>query len=125
VSDAVIDIRSSKLPDPTVLGNSGSFFKNPVVDAHFFDDLCTRFENVVHYKLDDGTYKIPAGWLIDQCGWKGKRVGNVGCYEKQALVIVNHGEATGREIWDFAQQVQSDVQDKYGILLEPEVNILF
>lgn len=124
VSDAVISIRSSKLPDPKVLGNSGSFFKNPIVSASFFEGLWTRFDTVVHYKLEDGTVKIPAGWLIDQCGWKGKREGNVGCYEKQALVIVNHGGATGREIWNFAQKIQADVKDKYGIELEPEVNVL-
>jgi UDP-N-acetylmuramate dehydrogenase len=124
VSNAVIEIRSSKLPDPKVLGNSGSFFKNPVVNASFFDALMTRFDKIVHYKLPDGTYKIPAGWLIDQCGWRGKREGNVGCYEKQALVIVNHGGATGIEIWNFAQKIQADVLDKYGIELEPEVNVL-
>ena len=123
VSRAVIDIRRSKLPDPSELGNSGSFFKNPVLTAEQFEELRQRSEDPAHYPLPDGSYKVPAGWLIDQAGWRGKRTGNVGTYKHQALVLVNHGNATGADVWNLAQAIRADVQEKFGILLEPEVNV--
>ena len=123
VSRAVIDIRRSKLPDPKVLGNSGSFFKNPVLTPEQFGELQNRIAEPVHYALPDGRYKVPAGWLIDRAGWRGKRQGNVGTYEHQALVLVNHGKATGPEVWALAQAIQQDVLNKFGIALEPEVNV--
>lgn len=121
--ETVIHIRTNKLPDPSVIGNAGSFFKNPVVDLNVYERLKSNYSNGPAYKINDHSYKIPAGWLIDQCGWKGKKIGNVGCYEKQALVIVNHGGASGSEIWNFAQLVQKDVMDKFGIEIEPEINV--
>jgi UDP-N-acetylmuramate dehydrogenase len=123
VSDAVIEIRQSKLPDPAVIGNAGSFFKNPVITKQHFETLKEKFPGVPGYPASDDQYKVPAGWLIEQAGWKGKRIGNAGCYEKQALVIVNHGGATGEEIWVFANEVIDSVQDKFGIGLSPEVNV--
>jgi len=119
----VIEIRSTKLPDPAVLGNSGSFFKNPVVSKSLWADIASMRKDLVFYPAPNGAYKIPAGWLIEQCGWKGKRVGNVGCYEKQALVIVNYGGASGQEILDHAMRVQESVQNEFGILLALEVNV--
>ena len=124
VSNAVIEIRQSKLPDPAQLGNSGSFFKNPELEQAVFDPLLQRFPEMVHYPLADGRVKVPAGWLIEQCGFKGKRVGNTGCFEKQALVLVNYGGATGDEIWNFAKKVIAVVKDRFGIQLSPEVNII-
>ena len=124
VSNVVIEIRQAKLPDPNVLGNSGSFFKNPIVDKSTFSELVKKKKEVMHYPIDGNQFKIPAGWLIDQCGWKGKKIGAVGCYEKQALVIVNHGGATGAEVWNFALKIQEDVLKKWGIELVPEVNII-
>ncbi len=124
ISDVVIKIRSSKLPDPKVLGNGGSFFKNPVVPKTTLEELQQEFETVPNYPAEDGKVKLPAGWLIEKAGWKGKRVGNVGCHKDQALVIVNYGGATGAEIWDHAMNVQKSVLDKYGINLTPEVNLI-
>ncbi len=124
VARAVIHIRRQKLPDPAELGNSGSFFKNPVVDATTCERLRADFPNLVYYALPGGMYKIPAGWLIEQCGWKGKRVGQTGCYEKQALVLVNYGGASGREVYAHAQRVMDSVQERFGIILKPEVNII-
>ncbi len=125
VSDAVIQIRSSKLPDPKVLGNSGSFFKNPEISAAKFKVLTSKFPEAVHYPLPDGRFKIPAGWLIEQCGWKGKRVGNTGAHKNQALVLVNYdGKATGKEVFDLAMSIQASVQSKFDILLTPEVNVI-
>ncbi len=123
ICDAVIAIRSDKLPDPTVLGNSGSFFKNPVVSKSLWKDLLSSRQDLMYYPAPNETYKIPAGWLIDQCGWKGKRIGNVGCYEKQALVIVNYGGASGQEILDHAIRVQESVEKEFGIVLSREVNV--
>ena len=123
VCEAVVSIRSSKLPDPAVLGNSGSFFKNPVIPKHQWAALLAQHPELVYYPNGD-QYKIPAGWLIEQAGWKGKRVGNVGCYEKQALVIVNYGGASGQEVYDHALRVQASVEEQFGIVLTPEVNVL-
>jgi len=124
VSDAVIAIRSSKLPDPAKLGNSGSFFKNPEIEPAHFDQLRQAFPNIVSYPGSNGKVKVPAGWLIEQCGWKGQRRGDAGCYEKQALVLVNYGSATGAEIWQLAQDIANSVEEKFGIRLQPEVNVL-
>lgn len=124
ISDAVIEIRSSKLPDPKVLGNSGSFFKNPEIEKEQFLTLQKKYPNLVFYELPNERYKIPAGWLIDQCGWKGLRVGNTGAHAAQALVLVNYGGATGNEVWQLAQKIQYSVLKKYNIELMPEVNVL-
>lgn len=124
VSEAVIKIRQSKLPDPNKIGNGGSFFKNPIVSAEKLEALKKNYPDIPNYHLLTTDYKIPAAWLIETAGWKGKRVGNAGVHEKQALVLVNHGGATGSEIWQLGQQVQADVETKFGIKLEPEVNII-
>jgi UDP-N-acetylmuramate dehydrogenase len=124
VSRAVIRIRSSKLPDPAKIGNCGSFFKNPETDRAVLDRIRLTHPQAPHFDLPDGRVKIPAGWLIEQCGWKGKRVGNTGCYEKQALVLVNHGGATGAEVKKLAFDIIGSVEQTFGIRLEPEVNIL-
>lgn len=123
ISHAVIKIRSSKLPDPKVIGNAGSFFKNPEIDHEYFQQLLSQFPHIVHFDLPNGRVKIPAGWLIEQCGWKGKRVGNTGAYEKQALVLVNYGNATGQEIWNLALEIVASVKAKFGVTIQPEVNI--
>jgi UDP-N-acetylmuramate dehydrogenase len=124
VSDAVIAIRQSKLPDPKVIGNAGSFFKNPVVSRRKYEALREQYENVPGYPLDDQHIKVPAGWLIEQCGWKGKRFGGTGVHDKQALVLVNHGQAVGREIWELALKIKQSVLEKFGIDISPEVNIV-
>ncbi len=124
VSDLVKLIRMSKLPDPCKLGNAGSFFKNPEVDIKKFAELKKSFDDLVFFKIDDRSYKISAGWLIEKCGFKGKKNGNVGTYNKQALVIVNFGEARGTEIINFAEQIVRAVHTKFGIELIPEVNII-
>jgi UDP-N-acetylmuramate dehydrogenase len=123
VSRAVIAIRQSKLPDPAVLGNAGSFFKNPEVSQAELHRLLPVFPQLVHYPLPGGGAKIPAGWLIEQCGWKGKRVGQTGCHAQQALVLVNYGGATGAEIWAHALRVAASVKEQFGIELTPEVNV--
>ncbi len=123
ISRKVSEIRASKLPDPEKLNNAGSFFKNPVVSMSKFHDLKLEFENIPNYPQKDTTYKIPAGWLIEQCGWKGKRIGNVGVHEKQALVIVKYDTASGREILNLANKIMTDVKSKFGIELEMEVNV--
>ncbi len=124
VSRAVIQIRSSKLPDPAVIGNCGSFFKNPETGREVLEQIQVTHPQAPHFDLPDGRVKIPAGWLIEQCGWKGKRVGNTGCYEKQALVLVNYGGATGAEVQALAQAIIQSVEDKFGVRLEAEVNIM-
>ena len=123
VSDAVIHIRKSKLPDPRKIGNSGSFFKNPVVSKSFFDKIQSENSEMPFYKLPDGNYKIPAGWLIEKCNFKGFREGDAGVHKNQALVLVNYGSATGKEIWNLAKAIQYKVQQKFNIQLETEVNI--
>ena len=123
VSDAVIAIRSSKLPNPAVLGNSGSFFKNPEISVNEYERLKNEFPNVVAYPTNNG-YKLAAGWLIEQCGWKGKVVGNCGSHKDQALVLVNYGNASGDEIYKLALAIQQSVLDKFQVKIIPEVNIV-
>lgn len=124
ISQAVIEIRSSKLPNPDEIGNSGSFFKNPEIEVADFERVQKLFPNIVFYNLPNEKVKIPAGWLIEQCGWKGKRVGNTGAYAKQALVLVNYGNATGEEVWNLALEIKASVKEKFGIDINPEVNII-
>lgn len=124
ISQAVITIRQSKLPDPAEIGNSGSFFKNPEIGENAFNQLLEQRADLVYYALASGKYKIPAGWLIDQAGWKGHRQGDAGCHKKQALVLVNYGDAQGNEILELAHRIQEDVFQKFGILLSPEVNVI-
>ena len=121
---AVVSIRKSKLPDPASLGNAGSFFKNPIVEKSVFERMKNEFQEVPHFVVDKNSVKIPAGWLIEKAGWKGRRVGNVGTYENQALVIVNHGNATGDEIFRHAKSIQNSVKEIFGINLMPEVNVV-
>jgi len=120
VSEAVIAIRTRKLPDPATVGNAGSFFKNPVVQAALRDALLAQYPQLVSYAQPDGSYKLAAGWLIDQCGWKGRTLGEAGVYEKQALVLVNRGNAAGDDIMRLAQAIQADVHKRFGVMLEPE-----
>lgn len=124
ISQAVMNIRSSKLPNPKELGNAGSFFKNPVVGASVLQTILAQHPDAPHYPQPDGTEKLAAGWLIEQAGWKGKRIGNCGVHAKQALVLVNYGGATGSEIYALSQMVLDAVQERFGVLLEREVNIL-
>jgi len=123
VSQAVIQIRSSKLPAPSQIGNCGSFFKNPEIDRTTFYNVHAAHPEMPHYDTPGGKVKVPAGWLIEQCGWKGKRVGNTGAYAKQALVLVNYGGATGAEVKNLAWAIIESVEKTFGIRLEPEVNI--
>jgi UDP-N-acetylmuramate dehydrogenase len=118
--DWVCSIRRAKLPDPAVIGNVGSFFKNPVVSEEQCRDIIGRDPEIVHYPMPDGTVKLAAGWLIDACGWKGKTVGHAGVYEKQALVLVNRGDAKGAEVVTLARAIQESVYGRFGIRLEPE-----
>lgn len=124
IARAVMHIRRSKLPDPAVLGNSGSFFKNPVIPESQYRDLQRRFPDIPAYPQADQTVKVPAGWLIDTLGFKGKRRGAAGVHDKQALVLVNHGAATGKEILELAREIQAAVARNFGIAIEPEVNII-
>ncbi len=124
VSKVVSEIRVSKLPDPSTIGNSGSFFKNPIIEKVQFDLLSKQFPNIVNYPVSEGKVKLAAGWLIEQCGWKGKQIGNVGTWMNQALVIVNHGGATGKEIYDFSELIIQSVINRFGVSLEREVNTL-
>lgn len=124
VSDVVIDIRKLKLPDPNEIGNSGSFFKNPVITTQQFIELQTTFKDIPSYNVSDSETKVPAGWLVEQCGFKGKRFGDAGVHEKQALVLVNYGNASGLEIYQLGQKIQETVAEKFRINLEIEVNII-
>ena len=124
ISQAVINIRTSKLPDPKVIGNAGSFFKNPQVSKFRWHVIQEEYPNVVAYKVDDMHYKLAAGWLIEQCGWKGYRKGYAGCHHQQALVLVNYGQAKGAEILELAEEIILSVEEKFGVKLEREVNII-
>jgi len=124
ISQVVSHIRVSKLPDPSTIGNAGSFFKNPVITADQFEQLRSKFPEVVNYPAGNDLVKLAAGWLIEQCGWKGKVVGHTGTWKNQALVLVNHGEATGEEVYSFSSQIIDSVYRKFGVLLDREVNII-
>ena len=124
ISQAVINIRSSKLPNPAEIGNAGSFFKNPTIDAASYERIRAAHPNLVAYPVDGGQYKLAAGWLIEQCGWKGFRAGDAGVHAKQALVLVNYGHASGTDIYNLSQQVLDSVHEKFGVDLEREVNII-
>ena len=124
VSEAVISIRKSKLPDPKEIGNSGSFFKNPVISTAHFEKLKPVYPDIPNFMVSRELTKVPAGWLIEQCGFKGKRFGDAGVHKNQALVLVNYGKASGKEIYELAVNIQNTVQEKFGIALEMEVNIL-
>lgn len=120
----IIAIRQAKLPDPKVLGNAGSFFMNPVVPKMQFEALLVQYPDMPHYPVDDAHVKIPAGWMIDRCGWKGKRVGHAGVHEKQALVLVNCGGATGKEVMHLAEEIVASVRERFGVTVRPEVNYI-
>jgi UDP-N-acetylmuramate dehydrogenase len=124
VSQVVSHIRVSKLPDPSTIGNAGSFFKNPVISEDTFKLVQSKFPEIVHYPAGEGLVKLAAGWLIEACGWKGKVVGNTGTWKNQALVLVNHGGATGAEVYSLSSQIIDSVYTKFGVTLEREVNII-
>lgn len=120
----IINIRESKLPDPKMLGNAGSFFMNPIVLRAQFELLLRRYPSMPHYEVDADRVKIPAGWMIDQCGWKGKALGPAAVHDKQALVLVNLGGATGRDVIALSDAVRASVQEKFGVEIRPEVNFI-
>lgn len=124
ISRAVINIRNAKLPDPDKLGNAGSFFKNPSISIRHFKRLQEAFPGIVGYPLNESKIKLAAGWLIEQCGWKGYRKGDAGCYEKQALVLINYGKATGADIFLLSSEIMESVYQKFGVRLDREVNII-
>jgi UDP-N-acetylmuramate dehydrogenase len=120
----IIDIRNAKLPDPKVTGNAGSFFMNPVVPRSQYEQLAAQYPDMPHYTIDAEHEKIPAGWMIEQCGWKGKSLGRAGVHDRQALVLVNLGGATGSEIVALCQAIQRDVKQQFNIDIHPEVNVI-
>ncbi|MCR5579692.1 MAG: UDP-N-acetylmuramate dehydrogenase [Prevotella sp.] len=122
--DTIIEIRNAKLPDPKVMGNAGSFFMNPIVSREKYETLAVQYEGMPHYDIDADKVKIPAGWMIDQCGWKGKSLGRAGVHDKQALVLINRGGATGAEIVALCETIRKDVKTKFDIDIHPEVNII-
>jgi UDP-N-acetylmuramate dehydrogenase len=124
ISDAVIFIRKNKLPDPALIGNAGSFFKNPSVEADVFENIRRSYPSVPSFPGEHNLIKVPAGWLIEQTGWKGKTLENIGVHKHQALVIVNYGGGEGKKIWELAMQIQSSVKQKFDITLQPEVNVI-
>jgi len=124
ISKAVVAIRKSKLPDPKKMGNGGSFFKNPIVPRKTYQHIRERFPGLGSYPVDDQRVKLPAAWLIEKAGWKGKRVGQVGISPKHALVLVNYGDGTGKDIWGLAREIQASVLERFGVELEPEVNLI-
>ena len=124
VRQTIIDIREAKLPDPKVQGNAGSFFMNPIVSRAQFESLLAVYPQMPHYEVDAERVKVPAAWMIDQCGWKGKRMGRAGVHDKQALVLVNVGGATGEEVIRLSEAIQKSVFDKFGISISPEVNFI-
>lgn len=124
MAEVVSAIRVSKLPDPSTIGNAGSFFKNPIVSQDEFEPLRTQHPDMVHYPMGEGQVKLAAGWLIDQAGWKGKSHGDSGTWKNQALVLVNHGNATGQDIFHFSEEIIQDIRQRYGITLEREVNVI-
>jgi UDP-N-acetylmuramate dehydrogenase len=124
ISQAVINIRTSKLPDPKEIGNAGSFFKNPIVSNEQYSQLKNVFPGIVAFSSGNDQTKLAAGWLIEQCGWKGHRKGDAGCYPKQALVLVNYGYATGKEVLELSEEIIQSVKKKFGVILEREVNII-
>ena len=124
IADAIIAIRQSKLPDPKEIGNSGSFFKNPVIHSDLFKELTKKHPEIPHYVISENEIKIPAGWLIEQCGFKGKRFGDAGVHKKQALVLVNYNNASGKEIFELAEKIQQKVMGTFKISLEIEVNVI-
>ncbi|OAN62116.1 UDP-N-acetylenolpyruvoylglucosamine reductase [Balneola sp. EhC07] len=124
ISDCVIEIRQSKLPDPKQIGNTGSFFKNPVISVQHFNQLKSEYQDLPSYPVTERQVKVPAGWLIEKAGWKGKRIGDAGVHDKQALVLVNHGNATGEEIWNLATEICLSISTEFEINLIPEVNLI-
>lgn len=120
----IIDIRNAKLPDPKVTGNAGSFFMNPIVKRHVFERIKKDYPNLPHYIIDEENIKIPAGWLIEQCGWKGRSIGKAGVHDKQALVLINKGGATGKDILDLCNAIRKDVKERFDIDIHPEVNFI-
>lgn len=124
VSEAIITIRQSKLPNPAELGNAGSFFKNPTISQADFEAFIARFPDAPHYNVENNQVKIPAGWLIEQAGWKGFREGDAGCHAKQALVLVNYGKASGNNILSLSQKIQADILERFNIKIQAEVNLI-
>ena len=123
IRQAVFNIRSSKLPEPSELGNAGSFFKNPVIPKSLLDELTIQFPDMPHYPVSQDSVKVPAGWLIEKAGWKGKKWERCAVHDRQALVLVNWNEATGQEVWDLSSAIVQDIQSKFRIELEREVNV--
>jgi len=124
ISDAVIHIRRTKLPDPARIGNAGSFFKNPSINTELYDFIKKSYPSLPSYPSANGLVKVPAGWLIEQCGWKGKTFDNIGVHQHQALVLVNYGDGSGEKIWQLAMDICASVKDKFNISLQAEVNVV-